>query len=51
MPILVYHPVVASTQKHEIGQGRRTTMRPVLDVMCLDEPQVASWEAADLVAV
>jgi hypothetical protein len=49
--LLVYRTMVAATERCEIRQGRRTTVRPVADVMALPEPRAASGEATALVAV
>jgi hypothetical protein len=43
--------MVPATQQGEIGERRRTTLRPVTDVMRLAHPEAAAREAAAVIAM
>ena len=47
----MHRPVVTTAEQYQIGQRRWPAMRPVLDVMRLNEPEPAPGEAAHLIAV
>jgi len=49
--LLVNRTMVATTQQDEVGEGRRPSLGPVLDVMRLAERQVTAREAATVVSI
>ena len=51
MSILVHGAVMVAAQQDQIRECRRAALGPVVDVMRLDEPVLAAWEAARLVAM
>jgi hypothetical protein len=49
--LLVNRTMVATAQQDEVGEGRRPSLSPVLDMMRLAERQVAAREAATVVSI
>ena len=46
----VHRPVMAATQEHQVVEPRRSTLRPVADVMCIAVASAAAGEAAPAVS-
>jgi hypothetical protein len=49
--LFVHGAMVVATQKHEVRKRGVSSLRPVLDMVRLNESQAAAGKAADLVSM